>query len=174
MLTLPAARGGDFSARRDAISSGVHGRFGYLQAIAFYLLGACSLVFAAAVWDELPGPLGVTAAILLALWDMGGILCGLWPIDAEGAPTTWAGRAHLTAAISAFVFVLAGMFFATFAFRAKDSSSFWPVSFGFAIAALVAFLVSGVAQQRTSWGGLAQRVFIVVVLGWMMVAAVQT
>jgi hypothetical membrane protein len=171
MLALPPLEEG-YSAMTDSVSEGALGRFGAAQTVAFLVLGLTSLAFALLVRRQLPRRSGTVAAVLFGVWALGVLLCGIFPVDRGAAGSTGAAQVHLLAALVAFVAALAGMWVLSISSRTHPG---WAprrgVLLALAAAATVGFVVMGAAPQEGSWGGLAQRVFVVLVLGWMAVAA---
>lgn len=171
MLALPPLDDG-YSALTDSVSEGALGRFGAAQTVAFVALGLGSLAFAALVRRELPRRNGAVAASLFALWAVGILLCAVFPVDEGAAGATTVAKVHLLAATVAFVAALAGMWVVSVAARTHPA---WALRRGglllLGAASTVAFAVMAAAPQDVSWGGLAQRVFVVLVLAWIALAA---
>ena len=169
MFALPGLKGDSYSASHDSISEGALGRYGALQTVAFVILGLSSLALVRLVADNTTSRLGTIGAVLLAVWSVGVLLCAVFEIDAGAAGETTAAKVHLAAAFVAFLAGLAAVWLTTFALR--DQSPFvW--SLAFAIVCTLAFVVTGAAPQDSSWGGLAQRSFTVLLLLWMAAIAV--
>lgn len=74
------------------------------------------------------------------------------------------------ASVSAFVFVIAGMFVLSRTFK-RDARwrAFWPWSLALAFAALVGFLV--LMLSVGPWVGLIQRVFAGTIISWQVLVA---
>lgn len=86
-------------------------------------------------------------------------------------PETTAGSIHIAVSLISFVLVLAGILTLTAAFgRAAAWRSLRPLSLVLGLAALGAFVVSGAAQDA-SWWGASQRIFVGLVLLWLLIIA---
>ncbi len=169
VLAVPALKGPAYEPGSASISEGALGAWGWLQSLAFLVLGGGSLLLAYSVRDAWSGRPGGVAAVLLALWGVAVLLCGVFRVDAGAKGETGAAKTHLLAAVLAFVALLAAMWVATFAFRASSGSwSSWSTpSLLVTAVATLAFGVMAAAPQESSWGGYAQRGFVGVVLAWL-------
>ena len=173
VAVLPSAKRDGYSASSDTISEGALGRYGVWQKAAFVVLGLASLLLAAVVADETDGRLGTSAAVLLGVWALGVLLCGVFDIDEDAKGETTPAKVHLAAAFIGFIAAVAAVWLTTFAVRtdaAQDGMFGW--SLVLAVLISIAFVVVGAAPQTSSWGGLAQRGFIVLLLAWFAAAAV--
>lgn len=87
----------------------------------------------------------------------------------EGAQgETTSAKIHLMASLVAFVALIAAMWFPSFAFRGNVTWASWSTtSIVTSVVATDAFFVVAAAPQESSWGGYAQRGFILVVLVWL-------
>ncbi len=168
MLAMPLIQGSDYSAGADSISEGALGRLGWLQVSAFIVLGVASLMLAVALRGAWTGISGALAPVLIAVWGVAVILCGIFPVDAGARGETTAAAIHLWSALIAFAALLAAMWFASFAFRTNPVWERWSkASILTSIVATVAFFVVGAAPQEADWGGYAQRAFVLIVVAWL-------
>jgi hypothetical protein len=173
VLALPGLKGDGYSAFEDSISEGALGRYGLLQTLAFVVLGLTSLVLARIVAAGTRGRRGKAAAVLLLVWSLGVLLCAVFEIDEGAMGETTEAKVHLAAALAAFVAALAATWLTTFAVRRDpDHLGMFGWSLPLAVLTTLTFLAAGAAPQDSSWGGLAQRAFIAVLLLWMAAAAV--
>ena len=171
---LPLAS--EYGFAGDYISELAIGRFGYVQTVAFIVLGLGSLALALGVrgatrgsWGSRPG------SLLLGLFGVSVLLAGIFPTDAVDAagrvhsPTT-AGTIHIVVSLLAFVSVMAGMFLLSRTFK-RDARwrSVWSYSLVLAFAALITFFLNGDGR----WTGLYQRAFIATILLWQILTAIR-
>ena len=169
-LLLPAVS--EYGIRRDFISELAIGRYGFVQTLAFLAFGIGALALAAGLRKTTRGSWGSTVgSILVGLFGIGVLLDAVFPIDPGVQMMTVAGTVHLMAALGAFVCMIAAMFVFS---RTFTQSARWrslrSVSLALALAAFAAlFLPSG-----GEWAGLFQRMFVGVVISWMVIVAVRT
>ncbi len=168
MLVIPVLDDGDYAAGTSSISEGALVRFGWLQTAAFLVLGVASVLLAQALRREWQSRGGVVATVLIAVWGVAVVLCGIFPVDEGAKGETTAAAIHLMAALVAFVALVVAMWVASFAFRHSEGWASWSrTSIVVSVVATAAFFLVGAAPQESSWGGYAQRGFVVVVLAWL-------
>ncbi len=168
VLLIPVLDDGDYTAGTSTISEGVLVRFGWLQTVAFLVLGIGSVLLAYMLRGLWTSRRGVAATALIAVWGVAVVVSGIFPVDEGVKGETTAAVVHLTAASVAFVALLVAMWLASFAFRGYEAWSSWSTaSIITSAVATVAFIVMAAAPQESSWGGYAQRGFVVVVLAWL-------
>lgn len=168
VLSMPVLKGADYAAGTASISEGALGRFGWLQTAALIVLGLASLGLAFVLRDAWTGLGGVAAPALIAVWGVGVTLAGIFPVDQGAKGETTAATIHLLAALVAFVALVAAIWFASFAFRSSgDWSSWFTTSLVTSAVATVALVVMAGAPQEGSWGGYAQRAFVIIVVAWL-------
>lgn len=167
---IPVIKDG-YSPVEDAISNAAVGSYGYLQTIAFFALGLGSLTLAQGLWRALEGRSARIGSALIGLWGLGIVLAGVFPADLTPEPETTSGTIHIVVSLLGFVAVIVGMLVLSAVFRKRPTwHSLWPTSSVVGVAALIAFLVTG-ATQDSDWWGVAQRVFVALVLLWLLLAA---
>lgn len=168
-LLLPAVS--EYGIRQDFISELAIGRYGFVQTLAFVAFGTGALALAAGLRRSTKGSWGSLAgSILVGLFGLGVLLDAAFPIDPGGQMTTAAGTVHLMAALVAFVCMVLAMF--VFSRTFKQSArwrSLRSVSLVLALMALAAFFL----PSNGEWAGLFQRIFVGVVISWMVIVAIR-
>lgn len=159
------------------------GPFGFVMAINFVVRGLLSLALLAGVQKALlPAARSSVGAVLLEIWAVGAFLLATFPTDV-GARHTLHGLIHLIVALVAFVAGAVGELLISLRMRADPA---WgrvrPALLLIAVASLVVLvgLVLGVGSvgSTTNGGisglfGLTERIFLGLVLLWMLVASLR-
>ncbi len=161
----------EYTLVENYISELAIGRFGFVQTIAFLAFGLGSLALATGIRETTRGSWGsLVGSALVGLFGVGVILDAFFPIDRGGMPQTTAGTIHLIAALSAFLCAILAMFVLTRTFK-RDARwrSYWPASLVLAFVALVTFFL----PSEGAWAGIFQRIFVGVIISWMVLAAVR-
>jgi hypothetical protein len=168
-MLLPAVS--EYGIRRDFISELAIGRYGFVQMLAFVAFGIGALALAMGLRKTTKGSWGsLVGSILVGLFGVGVLLDAVFPIDPGGRMETIAGTVHLVAALVAFACMVLAMF--VFSRTFKQSArwrSLRSVSLVLAVAALAALFLPG----DGGWAGLFQRVFVGVVISWMVIVAIR-
>jgi hypothetical membrane protein len=150
------------------ISEYAVGRFGYLQTANFFALGAGSVALAIGLWLVRLGRIGPA---LLALWGTFAFASGIFPTDGEGAPTT-TGAIHELLGISGFVLVTVSIFVFSWRFRSRlDWRPFALPTLVWGLTTLATFFLVPVLGEAGQ--GIGQRIFVAVVVSWLLVAALR-
>jgi len=152
------------------------GPYGFVMTINFVLRGLLSL---ALLWALVLGVamqgLSRPGLILLGAWGVGAIVLALFPTDLAGAAPTFHGKIHLQVATLAFICAAVGELLLSLKF-ANDEQSRSLRRPALVIATLVIFaallvLALPFAPKLASDFGLYERIFIGLVLLWMLVIA---
>lgn len=156
----------------EAISDAAKGSYGYLQTIAFFALGLGSLALAWGLWQVLEGKAARIGIVLVgAGWGVASIVAGIFPADPGDDAQTTAGTIHIAASLLGDVCGIIGLLVLSVGFRKRSQwRSLWPASALLWTAALIAFMVTAAAQDA-DWWGIPQRVYVGLVLGWLLLAA---
>jgi hypothetical membrane protein len=124
-LLLPLVS--EYSLTADTISELAIGRYGYLQAAAFFAVGVSSLALAVGIRVATKGSWGSRIGFaFIGLYGLGAIVVGIFPtdeVDAAGrveSPTS-VGTVHDVVSALAFVVGIAGMFVLSRTFK-RDAS----------------------------------------------------
>ncbi len=142
------------------------GAYGFVQTIAFVALGLGSLALPAGLRQPVASPEWTLGRALLATWALGVLLAAAFPIDSVPA-------VHGAASFVSFVAILAAMFVFARACRSVARwRSFAAPSTWLARSALAAFLVAVLTQPSFAFG-VAQRVFLAAVVGWIIATALR-
>lgn len=152
------------------------GPYGYLMGINFVVRGLLSVALVAAVWEVASSQAQRLGAALLGLWAIGSILLAAFPTDVEGAPVTAHGRIHALVALVAFLAVLSGEIVLS---QSGQQDTRWQhliaaprILAWLTLPALLWSLVAlGKHTAHSGAAGLAERLFLALVLAWMGVVA---
>ena len=170
VLLLPILS--EYTLAGDYISELAIGRFGFVQTLAFLALGIGSLALAAGIRGATRGSWGsLVGTVLFGLFGVGVLVDAFFPIDRGGMqPETVVGTIHILAALVAFVCAILGMFVLKRTFK-RDArwGSYWRLSLSLAVAALVAFFL----PSEGAWTGVFQRIFVGIIIAWMVLAALR-
>jgi hypothetical protein len=153
---------------------GSRGRYAWVMDANFVLRCLLSLAVVRAL-ALVGGPRRLRAALwLLGVWSVCSGLLAFFPDDPVGTRTHGPAEVHLVLAGIAFVAVVVGTRMATRALRTEPA---WRpvigVLFVLSWGALVPVLLLGRVHLRPrSLGGLYEKVFLAVELGWLLVVAV--
>jgi hypothetical protein len=139
-------------------------------------VGILSLALVGAVWEVASSRALRSGATLLGIWASGSILLAAFPTDVEGAQVTTHGRLHALVALVAFLAVLSGEIVLS---QAGRGDTRWQhliaaprVLAWLALPAMLWLVVAlGKHTAHSGTAGLAERLFLAVVLAWMGVVA---
>ncbi len=150
----------------ESISSFAVGSYGWVLRSMFFGLGAGSLALAWGLRSTMAATEeGRAGWVLVAVWGLGSILGGVYPADEANRDV------HSFVVTVGFVAIVAGILVLAHAF---GDDTAWrrlaPPSAAFGVAATLTCLLT--ALTRTSWFGVAERLFIATVLCWLVLAAV--
>jgi len=166
---------------RDAESNLALGSFGWIMALNFVVRGLLSLAVVAGLQKALvPAARSQVGAILIEIWAVGSFWLALFPTDAPGQRTLH-GLIHALVALIAFFAAAAGELLIS---RRLAADPRWlqlrqPLATiaVFALAMLVVVLIAGerlaAGTQAGGIFGLVERVFLALVLLWMLVVALR-
>jgi hypothetical protein len=166
---LSLANRDHYSGVSQAMSELALGPGGWLMTVAFVSLGAGSVLVARALRSSLPR--ARVAPVLLAVTGVLDVVSAVFHTNAAGQPATTSSTIHQVAGVVTFLILIATMFASAVTFR-RDPSWRWFAgsTLGWAVLALAAFfLVPILGDDRF---GLAQRIFVGVVLSWLITVSV--
>jgi hypothetical membrane protein len=165
-----------FSVLHNAESDyGSKGAYAWLMDVNFLLRCGLSLAAVLAIWRFQRGADAVRSGlVLLAVWAIGSGLLAFFPDDPVGTTTHGLAKLHLLFAGIAFVAVIVGTRMTTRVLRVEPR---WkPVILPLGLlswGALVPIVLLARAHLRPhSLGGLYEKVFLAIELGWFLVASV--
>jgi len=153
------------------------GPYGFLMTINFVLRGLVALTMLGALSREVAKQgLSRVGLVLVGIWGIGAFLLALFPTDV-GASTTLHGKIHLLVALIAFVCAPVGELLLSLRLAADER---WRalrkpalVISTLAIVALVLDLLVPFVRRMQDAFGLFERLFIGMVLLWMLVVAIR-
>jgi hypothetical membrane protein len=171
-----------YSPLSQAESDLAVGPYGYVMTINFLNRGVLSLCFLLALDSYSrplkPGPLYKAGAALFGLWSVGALLLAIFPTDVPPAPISWHGAIHLLVAVLAFIGGGLGAPSISLALRGYFPGPPRQADLLVAVSMLVAalcvvelVLVPAAPRISASYGGLAERLFLGSVLGWVVIAS---
>jgi len=152
------------------------GPYGYVMTINFVIRGLLGL---AVLWAlvESAAKEGVSrfGLITVGIWSVGALLLALFPTDLAGQTPTLHGILHLTIALLAFLGGAIGELLLSLSFgRVQWLRSLKRLGVVISVLAIIALLLLGSAARvhaLQNVGGLIERLFIGLVLLWMLVVA---
>lgn len=158
-----------YSGVSQAMSELVLGPGGWLMTVAFVSLGAGSVLLARDLWTAVSH--ARAAAALLALTGILDLVSAAFHTTTHGQPDTTSSTIHQIAGVLTFLILIAVMFATAVAFR-RDRSWRWfagPTLVWAVLAVGAFFLVPILGDDRF---GLAQRIFVGVVLSWLITLSI--
>ena len=159
----------DLNPARHTVSEYALGSFGWIQALDFLALGAGSLALALTLSRVVNDP-GRIAPILIGSWGVCAALLAFIPTDVTPEPTTTVGWAHGLIAMAGFALLIAGMFVIAGKFRRDAAwSALRTPTIAWAVTASATFFLMPILGA--SGQGIGQRIFIAVLLSWMLAMA---
>lgn len=152
------------------------GPYGFVMTINFVLRGLLSL---ALIWALFLGVakqgLSRPGLVFLGAWGVGALVLALFPTDLTGAAPTFHGKIHLLVATLAFICAAIGELLLSLKFASDEQvRSLRSPTLIIAILGIIAVLIVlalPFAPKLASDFGLYERIFIGLVLLWMLVVA---
>jgi hypothetical membrane protein len=186
VLTLEGALHPHYSVLRHPGSSLALGHLGWIQDVNFLVAGLLMLAYAVGLRQALrPGRAAVWGPILIGWWAVGLLGAGLFVTDPvngypPGAPDHLAhptvhGALHDLLSVPTFLALFAAFFVLARRFVREGRLGWATYSVISGVLFIVAFILSGLAFQQVAglvdYGGLAQRVGVVVGWTWLTLLA---
>jgi hypothetical membrane protein len=163
-----------YSLLYNAESDYGRGPWFWVMDLNFLLRCALSLALCLAITRSArPDGRGRAGVILLAIWAGCSGLLAFFADDLEGQPQQGSGLVHLGLALVAFACVMVGTVLISFAWRAdQQRRAVGTVLLVLSLAGVLGFVLLGHATGHPhAPGGLYERIFLGLELGWMAVAA---
>jgi hypothetical protein len=132
--------------------------------------GILLVLFTIALYTSLPRNwASILGIIFMAIFSLGFVLRSFFPCDPgchlESASTS--GMIHNYSALLGFISMVLAILFITLRFRTLPAfKKLWMPSLVIWVVSFVFFLLFGMSQG-TTWAGLAQRLLVISLLGWM-------
>jgi Protein of unknown function (DUF998) len=167
VVALHLVQKGTYHPLSQAVSELALGRAGWLMAVAFCSLGTGTLLLALTLRSLDPqtrvAPWSIAASGLLSY--------GSAFVHADGpGPATTHGEIHQGLGIATFILMIGAMFALGRSFRRDPRwRSFATPTFAWAVVALAAFFL--IPLSGSSYFGVAQRIFLGVILSWALAVA---
>ena len=161
----------DLNLPEHGVSFYALGYQGFVQSLAIIAVGVGSVALAAGLRSSLSGQSGGQGgSVCIALWGAAVIVAGLIPIDLN-RPVSFAGMIHDAAGTVANLFLIVGM---TLLSPAMTDRSRWGwfgrITRPLAVVALVLVVVANLGRPTIPWG-VGQRVYLGLLLSWLIAAA---
>jgi hypothetical membrane protein len=152
------------------------GPYGYLMGINFIVRGVFSLSLVVVLWTAFPSRAMRIGAALLGLWAVASMVLAVFPTDVEGAAVTAHGRLHVLFALVAFLAVLIGEIVLS---QSRREDPHWqrviaaPRALAWLALPANLWMVVALGKHTAESGtaGLAERVFLGLVIAWMGLVA---
>lgn len=155
------------------ISEYAVGRYGVLMSIGFISLSIGSLLLVAGLYQAIPNDgRSIPGLILLGVWSLCVFIAGIFNTDVQGSEQTAYGQMHDNASLIAFIAIVIGSFLMLRFKRNDDWQPFYQTSLLISIFMALAFadfIISLII--KTSSVGIVQRVFVGIVIIWLMIIA---
>ncbi|THG31822.1 DUF998 domain-containing protein [Naasia lichenicola] len=167
-----------YSVLADAESDLAVGPFGWIMSLNFLGRAVTSAALAAALLITLPRTIRRDVGlVILALAGLCSAVLAFFPTDIPEvsgtgvAPTTSGGVVHLVAASTGFVLALVACWVLTVESRRGQARIDRPTALAVGLATLGAALLLGTITALPALLGLAERICLVGILGWVFVTA---
>ena len=167
VIVLHLVQAGHDRPLSDAVSVLALGRAGWLMTIAFCSLGAGTQLLALTLRRTAASPR--VGPALLAISGVLSFVSAFVQADGSG-PTTTHGRVHQLVGITTFILMIAGMLRLVRAFRRVPAWRRLAIpTLTWALAGVAGFFL--IPISGTAYFGVAQRVFLAVLLSWALTIA---
>lgn len=152
------------------------GPYGWLMTINFVVRGLFSLCLLGALTGAVTRQhLSRMGLVLVGMWSLGALLLALFPTDLAGAAPTFHGTLHLLVATLAFICVAMGELLLSLRFAGEEglrsSAGLARVLATLALLTLLLVLATPFVHRLQNVFGLEERIFIGLVLLWMLAVA---
>ncbi len=160
----------DYTPVDHMISDYAVGRFGMVMTVAFVCLSLGCLSLAVGLWQA--GPKSILTRIgcgLLIVTGVGLLVTATFPTDIEGAPDTQHGMIHTLSFQVNIISIMLSAIFTSLGFdKAPEWRSLRPAAMILAALLLAAFVIQILTLHRGAPYGIANRVFVAVILIWLL------
>jgi len=163
----------DYDPLQRFISEYAVGPYGVVMRLAFFCLSAGSVALVISLYISIPrSARSYTALILLLGWSICVFIAGIFPTDLVGSAETPSGNIHDKASLIGFVSIILASFFLLRFRRDERWKKYYRSSLLLSVLIMVTFLafMASIILDFT-FIGLIQRLFIILVLSWLVITA---
>ena len=163
----------DYNPLQRFISEYAVGPYSIVMRLAFFCLSAGSLALVIALYTGISGSARSYAALILILmWSICVFIAGIFPTDLIGSAETSSGSIHDKASLIGFVSIMLASFFLLRFRRDERWRKHYRSSLLLSVIIMLAFLAFMVSIiMQFTFIGLVQRLFIMLVLSWLVITA---
>lgn len=175
VMTLVGLLQPDYSAIQETISQLVLGRYGWFQAMSFFIVGFLLVVFAFRLYNvTLRTIYAKVGFVFFVISSLGFFLMGAFPVKPDEVVFTISALLHsIAVGIVVTSFILGGFAYSIY-FRADLRwSRFWLYTLLTAIACLAFLMLWLITPQEWLWKGLSERLLVVTSFVWIGVVSVK-
>jgi Protein of unknown function (DUF998) len=165
----------DYDPLQRFISEYAVGPYGIVMRLGFFCLGAGSFALVVALYRSISrSARSYTALILLLSWSICVFVAGIFPADVVGSAETSSGNIHDKASLIGFVSIVLASFFLLRFRRDGRWKRYYRSSLLLSITITLSFL-GFIASVITEFSliGLTQRIFILLVLVWLVITSLR-
>jgi len=147
------------------------GQYGYLMSAAFICMSIATITliisFTRSVNRNARSTIGL---VFLTIWSVAVLIAMLFPIDAEGAVATRAGRIHTTNGPIAFLSLTLGVLLVSLRFKRDEYlRDLYPTALVLAVMMILLFVSVAVSfNVGLGYEGLLQRLYLIIVVTWFI------
>jgi hypothetical protein len=146
----------------------------FLMTSAFFSMIVASLALVIGLYQAVsPSVISRIGIALLGIWAAGVLIAMIFPMDAEGAPTTTSGTIHQTTGPLTFLSLTAGMILMSWGFRQDEKwRPFHLTALTLSLVMLAAYIATFLSFLTDSGTlGITQRIALATVVTWMLMTA---
>jgi hypothetical protein len=150
------------------------GPYDFLMTSAFFSMSVASLALVVGLYQGVShSPRFRIGLVLLGTWAVGVLTAMIFPMDADGAPSTLSGTIHQATGPLTFLSLTTGMIFMSWAFQQDEKwHPFYRKALTLAFVMLVAFVATFLSFATDSGTiGIAQRIALATAGTWMLLTA---
>jgi Protein of unknown function (DUF998) len=147
------------------------GQYGYLMTAAFFCMSIATFTLVIILNKKMRGKArSIIGLILLTTWGVAVLIAMIFPIDAEGALPTTAGKIHKTNGPVAFLSLALGVLFVSLWFKHDENMRLlYPAALILSLIMLLIFVCVGISfRMKLGFVGILQRIYLVIVITWFL------
>jgi hypothetical protein len=164
----------DLNPISDPTSAYAVGPYSFLMTAAFFSMSVASFALVLGLYRRVAPPaLSRIGLALLGAWATGVLIAMIFPMDADGAPTSLSGTIHRTAGPLTFLYLTIGMILVSWAFRQDEKwRPFYRAALTLSFVMLAAFAATFLSFATDSGTlGIAQRIALTTAVIWILLTA---